>query len=427
MPRRTIHRRRRAQGGCLSFAIAALAVVAVALVVAIVVTNRLKPRADRVGGPATGVPGGSYVDANNPPVQDHEMVLTAGQLGQEDGQEIVVLTPSPSPTPEPTPSPEPTFNPDEPYALVRPMPTQEGFLPIFTKAYTDEPKIAITVDECSGAAITRKFADLALEYNAKLTLFPTGESVMKKGMDEALQYCFNSLEFEIENRCYDTTAKLYALNDTLMVSEIWKQSLAVSYVLGVKYQPHFLRLYGRDGENDLRTHTFLKQEGYKGIAGWTYNGSRMEEGRIGNNLAPGNIYYFKSNNDDLERMRVLMEEAKHQGYGMVTLNELFGYEPNLCETDVNVMTEEMPEIKEKKIPYYFMKTGDCTWATNLLQRRLTELGYLPPDSADGVYGSSTAAALSAFQAKLGMAATGAADVLTQEKLFADDAPTVDEQ
>ena len=62
MPRRTIHRRRRAQGGCLSFAIAALAVVAVALVVAIVVTDRLKPRADRVSGPVTGVPGGSYVD-----------------------------------------------------------------------------------------------------------------------------------------------------------------------------------------------------------------------------------------------------------------------------------------------------------------------------------------------------------------------------
>ena len=186
-------------------------------------------------------------------------------------------------------------------------------------------------------------------------------------------------------------------------------------------------MYGRDGENDLRTHTFLKQEGYMGIAGWTYNGSRMEEGRIGNNLAPGNIYYFKSNNDDLERMRVLMEEAKHQGYEMVTLNELFGYEPNLIETGVNVLTEDMPELQEKNIPYYFMKPGDCTWATNLLQRRLTDLGYLPPDSADGVYGSSTAAALSAFQAKLGMAATGAADVLTQERLFADDAPSVDEK
>ena len=56
MPRRTIHRRRRAQGGCLSFAIAALTVVALALVMAIVVTNRLKPPADSVGASVTGKP-----------------------------------------------------------------------------------------------------------------------------------------------------------------------------------------------------------------------------------------------------------------------------------------------------------------------------------------------------------------------------------
>ena len=92
-----------------------------------------------------------------------------------------------------------------------------------------------------------------------------------------------------------------------------------------------------------------------------------------------------------------------------------------------MLAENMPEINNNSVPYYFMKTGDCTWATNLLQRRLIELGYLPSGSADGVYGNGTAAALSAFQAKLGMAATGAADVLTQEKLFADDAPTVDER
>ena len=54
MPRRTIHRRRRAQGGCLSFAIAALTVVALALVMAIVVTNRLKSPADNVGVQVAG-------------------------------------------------------------------------------------------------------------------------------------------------------------------------------------------------------------------------------------------------------------------------------------------------------------------------------------------------------------------------------------
>ena len=424
MPRRTIHRRRRAQGGCLSFAIGVLAVTALALVVAIIVMNRLKPPADGVVNGTN--PDGTYVDANNPPTDENEMVIRAGDLVQGE-EEIVVLTPSPSPTAEPTPVPEPTFNPDQPYALVRPTPTADGFLPVFTKANTEERKIAITLDECSGATITTRFVQAALAFNAKLTLFPTGENVMKKGMDEVLKECLNTLGFEIENRCYSTMAKLYGLNDSMMASEIWKQSLSVSYVLGGKYTPHFLRLYGRDGENDLRTHAYLAQEGYYGIAGWTYNGSLMEEGRIGNNMAPGNIYYFKTTEEDLRRMNVLMTEARQQGYEMVTLNELFGYDPNECVQGVNVLVETMPELENKDLPYYFMKTGDCTWAANLLQRRLIQLGYLPDGSADGVFGSGTAAALSAFQAKLGLPATGAADVETQERLYADDAPRVDER
>ena len=299
--------------------------------------------------------------------------MTAGELSREN-ERIQVLTPSPSPSPDPTPSPEPTYNPDDPYGLVRPQPTEEGFLPIFNKANTEEMQIAIILDECSGSTITTRFAQEAIQHGAKLTLFPSGENVMKKGMDDVLKSCFYTYGFEIENRCYSTSAKLYTLNDTMMASEIWKQSISVSYVLGVRLHSHFLRLYGRDGENDLRTHTYLAQEGYKGIVGWTYNGSRMEEGRIGNNLAPGNIYYFKSTEPDLQRMSLLMDEARQQGYQMVTLNELFGYDTMDYEERANVLAEDMPELAEK-IPYYFMKTGDCTWATNLLQHRLIELGY----------------------------------------------------
>ena len=426
MPRRTIHRRRRAQGGCLTFAIGMLAVAALALVAAIFITGRMKPAGDSsVQGDAL-TPQGGYVEVNDLSPRDHEMVLNAGELVENGGQ-IQVLTPSPTPTSEPTPTPEPTYNPDEPYALVRPQPTAEGFLPVFEKANTEQRQIAIFLDECSGATITAAFVREAVNYGAKLTLFPSGENVMKKGMGEVLKRCLYTLGFEIENRCYSTAARLYELNDTMMASEIWKQAISVSYVLGARYHPHFLRLYGRDGENDLRTHTYLAQEGYMGIMGWTINGSMMVEGRIGTNLAPGNIYYFKSNNADLRKMTVLMEEARQQGYEMVTLNELFGYEPNAVEEGVNVLAEDMPELKDRQIPYYFMKSGDCTWATNLLQRRLIQLGYLPDGSADGVYGSGTAAALSAFQAKLGMAATGAADIVTQQKLFAEDAPNVNER
>lgn len=420
MPRITNHRRRRAQGGCLSFAIAALTIAALALVAAILINRHVKsaPAANLQAAPTDG----QYVDANDPDIEDdHRLVLKS-----DDYDPTIVVTEAPVADVTPEPTPEPTYNPDDPYALVRPQPTEPGYLPVFTKANTERREIAITLDECSGTTITTSFADAAKQYGAKLTLFPSGENVMKKGMDAVLQRCFFELGFEIENRCYSSAARLYQLNDPMMASEIWKQSIAVSYVLGVKYHPHFLRLYGGDGENDLRTHTYLIQEDYLGIAGWTYNGGTMNSSRIGHNLAPGNIYFFKSNENDLAKMKQLMQEAKLQNYDMVTLNTLFGYGPNAYEqTENSILSETLPLLKTSNIPYYFMKSGDCTWATYLVQARLVQLGYLPEGSADGVFGSGTATALGTFQAKLGLAATGAADPDTQARLFAVDAPPAD--
>ena len=422
MSRRSLHRRQRAQGGCLSWAIGLLAVAALALVAALIITSRLpKPKPDAVAPQATAqeAPEGTI------PPGGLGMVLTADSFQDAGGGQIPVLTPSPTPTLEPTPTPRPTYNPDEPFALVRPQATAPGFLPVFVKANTEDKRIAITVDECSGAAIVEDFARTAAKYGAKLTLFPTGENVMRKGMADVLKVCYYTMGFELENRCYSGTARLYTMNDAMMASEIWKQEIALSYILGVRYHPHFLRLYGGDGENDLRTHTFLYEQGYLGVAHWTFNGGTMAEGKIGTNLAPGNIYFFKTTREDLRMMDLLMDEARGQGYEMVTLNELFGYEANEAEDVGNILAETMPELVGE-VPYYFMKTGDCTWAAYLLQRRLIELGYLSEGSADGVFGSGTAAALSAFQAKLGLAATGAADPITQEKLYASDAPGVNE-
>ena len=311
MSRRSLHRRQRAQGGCLSWAIGLLAVAALALAAALFITSRMpKPKQDVIvpaqtaeaDAPAeTVAPGGLG------------MVVTADSFQDEGGAVIPVLTPSPTPTLEPTPTPKPTYNPDEPFALVRPQSTAPGFLPLFARANTEDKRIAITVDECSGAAIVTEFARTAAKYGAKLTLFPTGENVMRKGMGDVLKVCYYTMGFELENRCYSGTARLYTMNDAMMAAEIWKQEIALSYVLGVRYHPHFLRLYGGDGENDLRTHTFLYEQGYLGVAHWTFNGGTMAEGKIGTNLAPGNVYYFKTTKEDLRMMDLLMDEARGQG------------------------------------------------------------------------------------------------------------------
>ena len=418
MPGRNTRMRKRSQG-CLSYAIGMLIVAALVLAAAIVVTNRMQQSEEALVARNAG--SGNYVDADAAPSSEQQLVLNGS--GREGADTPVELnTPTPEPTAEPTATPKPTLDPSDPYAAVRPTPTAPGFLPVFKKADTDELRIAITLDDCSGATITTDFARLAYQFGAKLTLFPSGNNVMKLGMDEVLRKCVFELGYEVENRCYSDSARLYRLSDSDMASEIWKQSIAVSYVLGGRYHPHFLRLYGGNGENDQRTHAYLIQQGYLGIASWTA-ASNLDADKLVDKLQPGGIYSFKTDENDARKMGVLMQAANAAGYEMVTLNELFGFEPNEYEqTADNVLAETMPELQPYDADYYFMKQGDRTWAVGLVQRRLEVLGYLPSGSADGIFGESTADALTAFQANCGLAATGAADPETQRRLFADDAP-----
>lgn len=423
MPRKSVRRRRRSPG-CLSALISMLAVLAIVLVVAIVVTEKMDFSGIKVDEIPKTTVDADYLDPNRDDTTDHQMVLNVNTFSKTSVPEAAVNTPSPTPvptpTPSPTPTPEPTYNPEEPYALVRPQSQGDGFLPIFNSANTDEKMIAITLSECSGAAITRKFCDLAVEYDAKLTLFPFGENILVTSMDKVLQKCVFELGFEIENAGYSYASRLYRMTDEAMAMEIWKQNMALNYVLGVDYQPHFLRVYGGNGENDPRTHAYLAQEGYLGFAGWNVIGSDMDYETMIQTLKSGNIYYFKTSEKDGEKMQMLMQVAKRAGYKMVTLNELFGYEANAyTEVAGSVLNETLPLLENYEPSYYTLRSGDCTWAVYQLQERLGALGYLPMGSADGVYGDATVGAICQFQADHGMAASGMANVETQELIFSD--------
>jgi len=424
MPSKSVRRRRRSRQGFFSVMIATLAVVALALTAAIVITEHMKPDPDALAG--GGTDGGHFVDANDPPAQENQLVLDINSFSGTRTPAPGVATPIPTPAPEAeaenTPAPAATSRTD-PNAALRPRPLDENSLPIFRKANTTDKKIAITLDECTGVKITQSFALLARNYGAKLTLFPTGENVMRAGMGDLLAACVSELGFEIENRCYSGGARLYRLTDREMAEEIWKQNMALSYAMGAKYEAHFLRLYGGTGETDRRTHAYLKQLGYLGVAHWTINGSASTTDKLEMSIEPGNVYVFKTTESDLTLMKALMREAKTQGYAMVTLNDLFGYAENRHSpaSATQILSQTLPELEGYDGAYYLMKQGDCTWATLLLQQRLMALGYLPEGSADGNFGASTAAALSAFQAKSGLAASGAADERTQEYLYKEDA------
>lgn len=326
--------------------------------------------------------------------------------------------PTLAPTPEPTVAPSPTA-----FTAVQDPEADFSYLPVIRKGNTDRRQIAITVDDCYQPDNLAKIAQYAEAAGGRLTLFPIGENVSLRGMPELLRDCVFRLGFEIENHTW-SHARIFRLSEAEMAAEIWKQQSAVSAALGVAYQPHFFRLMGGDGENDPRTHNYLEQLGYLGIADWSLSGSDAELSQIAESLAPGKIYLFHTTDADTEKLRQFIPYAVSQGYELVTLNELLGLKTNAM-SELSSEPQSMPSPQPYRAAYQELRSGDYSWSVVRLQRKLMELGYLSDSEhtatrgnpADGVYGSSTAEAVLSFQKAHGLPETGVADAQTQRLLL----------
>lgn len=307
---------------------------------------------------------------------------------------------------------------DPAYAALRPT-AKEGWLPIFTHVETDEKIIAITVDDCFQAENLREIINLAIANNGKLTFFPIGKVALRETQAELFRYAWEQ-GMEIENHTFNHNG-LYSCSDENLANEIYYQNLAISSILGVEYQCHFLRPMGGDARRDQRIHAYIDQLGYYGVAHWSETGTRGI-GDLKNSLAPGQIYLFHTTDKDLAHLKEFIPYAVSQGYRLVTLNEMFGYPPNEY-TELTVPIEEhvVPPLEQyEKMPVTFSE-GDYAYGVLETQARLVELGYLS-SGVDGIYGKNTTYAVALFQYQNGLEVDGKATPETQEKLFAPTAP-----
>ena len=323
------------------------------------------------------------------------------------------LTLAPDPTLAPTitlapaateaPTPEPT-----------PEPTPFAYLPVVYKAQTEARRIAVTVDDCYQLENLRTIVDTAEASGAKLTLFPVGENLERPGTAALIRRCALELGYEIENHTY-SHARIFRLPEEEMAAEIWKQKDALNRALGVDYGQHFLRLMGGDGETDQRTHNYLKQLGYLGIAKWSVSGSDSDMKHIQAALAPGQVYLFHTTDADTAKLQEFIPWAVEQGYELVTLNALLG----LPENETALLTQQgMPAPAAYASDGHTQKLGDYTWATLQLQEALRRQGYLKMDGpSTGYYGEKTARAVSDFQADNGLTVSGEADGETQKRIL----------
>jgi len=341
------------------------------------------------------------------PVEDSQQAEGEPLVPQQaEGEPLtpqVTAAPIPETTPKPTPEPE-AANPQR--AAARPMPTAEGFMPVFTKAATEEKIVAITVDDCFQAENLKQIVDKAIEVGGKLTIFPIGQNVIKQAQSEILKYAWEN-GFELENHTY-THNGLFACSNEELAEEVYKQQLALSHILGVNYHCHFLRPRGGDARGDQRMQMYAKQLGYYGIAHWSASGSANNT-KIAKALEPGAIYLFHTTDKDLEKLLKFIPWVVEQGYQLVTLNEMFGYPANeTTELTTPANEQAIPPLEPYEMVYVPLKKTTYCWEAYLLQEKLIALGYLT-GSPDGVYGDGCVSAIRAYQKDHGMEETGEAD------------------
>lgn len=421
-------RRRRRGSGILPALIIMLVLVAAVLVMILVNTNPLEEKKD------DRLP---FAYPENPTFVEQKNATAAPLVLGSD------YTPEPTAAPESTPTPQPvvTAVPDENAQEVAvdvenrliPAPLEgDYFLPVFDRALRtpdDEMMIAVTIDDCEEAEKMTHIMNVGKYYDARFTLFPTGEALMAEGMTEGFRTCVKKLDFQLENHSFGHKAE-YRISSSELAIQLWKQAIAADYAVGDDYEQHFYRPYNNASVYDQRTHFYAAKLGYAGIAGYTHSYKDVEtvEELIAT-LGNGKIYQFDLTDDSMAMFETFVATASSKGYKLVTMNELFGLNTDVVGNHLTIDEQTLITMEDYVPTYYDLKLNYRTNAVYALQSRLMDLGYLDmvDDAgeriyADGIYGADTSIAVSEFQARVGIMADGNATAETQEKLFSLNAP-----
>ena len=413
----TPQRNRRKRRGGANEALRTMLLIALAtllfIAAAVGIARCSRPDATTVMAPAATTPAATVLAATT---------LAPTQTPEPQASDAPAQTEAAQPTSETLG--DDSYTQDEVIAPQAIVAAQEGYLPIYSKADTEEKIIAITVDDCFQTENLRQIVQCAIDNDAKLTIFPIGKNLEREELCEVIRFAYeNGMEFENHSYSHST---FYRLSSEEMAAEIFNQQRIVSKALGVNYQMHFMRTRGGDNRRDLRTHQYIEKLGYYGMAHWTLSGSSASVTTLKSTLAPGNIYLFHTTDNDLSKLLGFIPYATQQGYRLVTLNEMFG----LPENEVSELTEspdawEVPEPAPYVITEYKMlnrnSDNNYVYDVYMLQERLIELGWLS-GTADGVYGDATYMAVGYFQKAIGMQPNGNANPATQVELYKDTAP-----
>ena len=135
-------------------------------------------------------------------------------------------------------------------------------------------------------------------------------------------------------------------------------------------------------------------------------------------------------------VRNMQNRLRRLGYPLTSVDGVFGQNTLRClhlfqeqsgYTESNTASANLLDLMYSSRASRFnlhkaRRTGQRGERVVMLQERLIELFYTQVGQPDGIYGSKTAAAVSAFQKSAGLKVTGNADTDTMKALYASNAP-----
>lgn len=211
------------------------------------------------------------------------------------------------------------FSPEE----LRPIPEEEGLLPVFRRANTNEKKVAIVVDTFDDAERIETVLGLAGTFGAKITFVPTGVE-LRMYPSSWVNVAFAG--HEIENHTFDNT-RMSTLADEDKVENILQQTEILKSYIGEHYTPHFLSTNDLEDDADAFLHSWLQGNGYLGIVRWD---ERMPASF--DKVVPGAILSYPLNEAGMKALSNAIPVLAENGYQMVTVNELFMYPDNMLSS-----------------------------------------------------------------------------------------------
>ena len=196
----------------------------------------------------------------------------------------------------------------------------------------ESKKVAITVDDCYKTATEWIAADVELckQYGIHMTFFP----IVKTGcLEEKYRDLWQSvLDAGCEIGCHGYQhLRLGSFDYWTLVKRLGRWQEELDKTLGYHYQTRWLRPpYGSiDGGkklNDKQVPSALKRFGFDHYVHWEVSETKNMQKAL-EDIKPGSILLFHSKKKDTHFLEQLIPVLQEQGYEMVTLSELFGFDP----------------------------------------------------------------------------------------------------